>query len=332
MLKIKIPFRHLLSQLLVTVCFTFLFTACSNDHNEPLRLGTNVWPGYEPLHLADSLKYIKRNEIRLVEYSSASQVSDAFRNGLIDAAALTLDDVLVLAQYGFQPEIVLVTDISNGGDVIMARSELSDITALKGHRVGVESTALGAYILVRALQQANMHIDDITLVPIDVDEHKTAYQSQLVDAVVTFEPVRSQLHNMGAHEVFSSREIPGEIVDVLVVRRDYLEKNDQLVRILITAWYRTLDYMSEHHAEAMQKISERLHITADETIASYDGLKLPDKTENRRLLISNKDTDATLITTAQSLMSVMTEQKLIQRPVDTKSLFHYIQNNPTLQK
>ena len=42
---------------------------CTPDPEPILRVGTNVWPGYEPLYLARDLGYLDES-IRLVEYSS----------------------------------------------------------------------------------------------------------------------------------------------------------------------------------------------------------------------------------------------------------------------
>ena len=60
---------------------------------EPLRLGTNVWPGYEPLYLARSrLSGSRAGETGGVR--SATQVMHALETGAIDGGALTLDEVL----------------------------------------------------------------------------------------------------------------------------------------------------------------------------------------------------------------------------------------------
>ena len=87
-----------------------------------MHIGTNVWPGYEPLYLARELGYFDDQPIHLVEHAAATEVIRAFRNGTIDAAALTLDEVLLLAQHGQNPRIVLVMDFSQGGDTLIVQS------------------------------------------------------------------------------------------------------------------------------------------------------------------------------------------------------------------
>ncbi|MGB5468727.1 MAG: nitrate/sulfonate/bicarbonate ABC transporter, partial [Sedimenticolaceae bacterium] len=60
---------------------------------QPLRIGTNVWPGYEPLYLAAERENWKSKlDIRMVEYPSATEVIRAFRNRALEGAALTLDE------------------------------------------------------------------------------------------------------------------------------------------------------------------------------------------------------------------------------------------------
>ncbi len=87
----------------------------------------------------------------------------AFKNNIVEVAALTLDEVVALEESGIAVEIILVLDISEGADVIMARPELNDIQSLIGAKVAFESTAVGAYTLSRALEIHNIDINQITL-------------------------------------------------------------------------------------------------------------------------------------------------------------------------
>ena len=84
-------------KILLVVSVVFLF-GCTTPGNEPLKLGTNLWIGYEPLYLARNLGYFTPEEISLYEMPSTSDVIRAFENGLIDCAALTLDETFLLLQ------------------------------------------------------------------------------------------------------------------------------------------------------------------------------------------------------------------------------------------
>jgi NitT/TauT family transport system substrate-binding protein len=293
-----------------------------------LRVGTNVWPGYEPLYLARDLDYLSDSEVRLVEYSSSSQVIRAFRNGAIDAAALTLDEVLRLSQDGFAPRVVLVMDISDGGDVIIGPSHCNNLNDLKQQRVGVENTALGAYILSRALTMAGMTEQDIIAVPLEANEHEGAFLAADVDAVVTFEPARSRLLKQGNKVLFDSSRIPGEIVDVLVIRDQYLNSTSTKLNYLVRQWFRALEYFQSQQHDAARRIAKRLQLTPEEVLDSYAGLRLPDQQENRRLLLAGDNAEPELLASARLLDRVMREHGLLQKSVAVEGLFPADANLP----
>lgn len=286
----------------------FLVGCTAEPQSSPMRLGTNLWPGYEPLYLAENLNLLSKDQVRLVEYPSASEVIRAFRNHSLEAAALTLDEALSLRQDDIPAEVVLVLDISDGADVIIAREGIGSFTELQDHKVAVESGALGAYMISRALEINAMSLNDIEVVHMDVSDHEQAFKSGQVDAVVTFEPVRTKLLEHGGKEVFSSKQIPGEVVDVLVIHRDYLLDNLQQAHHLASAWFDSIEYMSSHRQQAAEQIAKRLKIPPAEVIASYDGLQLAGRAENREML---KGVDASLNVTLDTLAKTMLESDLL---------------------
>lgn len=303
-------FTLLLPLLLITLL------GCNEQVEPPIRLGTNVWPGYEPLYLAQNLDLIDPSEIRLIEYSSTSDVIRAFRNNSLEAAALTLDEALLLKQDEVPITVILVTDISNGGDVILARKEIKSFTELKGKNVAVESAALGAFVISRALEIHGMSLADINVKHLDVSAHEIAYKNGWVDAVVTFEPVRTVLLNEGAHELFSSREIPGEIVDVLVVSNPILEQQPGRITALIDGWFGALKHLQQKPEHAAEIMARRQNITPAEVLASYQGLELPSRNANQQLLGSG----GTLQNTIQRLSRSMRDSGLLTREISTATL------------
>ncbi len=301
---------------------TFL-TACGEKTAPVLSIGTNIWTGYEPLYLARSLGYFDEKKVRLIENSSSSQTLRAYKNNDLNAAALTLDEVLNLKQQGFEPCVVLVMDISDGADVIMGKPEIENMQALKGKKIGAENTAVGAYTLARALQLAGLTVADVEVVSLEVDVHEQAYKEGRVDAVVTFEPVRGKLLADGAKQLFDSSQIEGEIVDVLTVRKSYVEQHPKQVRYLLDGWFKSLDFLQQNPQQAGEKLAPRMGLSATEAIASFEGLKLPNREENKALFIAQADKPSSLQTTAQLLNQVMLEQNLLQTSVDTQSLCFY---------
>src|SRR3989339_1550379 len=164
----------------------------ANHQDKPqtvLNLGANAWLGYEPLFFARKLGFYNNEEIRLVEYTSATMVIKAFKNGVINAATLTMDEVLLLAETDEDFKVVLLCDISKGGDSILAKPDYKDLKSLAGKRIGLEQSALGGFFFSRALDIEGLTPDQFQLVYLEADEHEQAFLKGEVEAVVTFEPI-----------------------------------------------------------------------------------------------------------------------------------------------
>jgi NitT/TauT family transport system substrate-binding protein len=297
-----------------TAIFCVCLVGCMQEPAKPLHIATNVWPGYEPLYLARSLGYLSETSVRLHEMSNSSDVIKAFRNREIDVAALTLDETLLLLQDGIDARIFLVMDISNGADVVMARPGIGDIKGLKGKRVGVESFATGAYMLSRALDKGGLDLRDILVVPVSLEAHEEAYLSGKVDAVVTFEPVRTRLLAKGAHIIFDSGKIPNEIFDVLVVRSDTCSSNSKELHHLEDGWYKALAYLKANPTDAWRRMAKLEGVSETQFQDSLKGLIIPDKSENQRLL------SGAILPPARRLADVLLQAKLLQKPVDPATL------------
>ncbi len=283
----------------------------------PLVMGTNVWPGYEPFYLARDLGYYQQDHIRLVEYSSATQVLQAFRNGAVDVGALTLDEVLTLRQDGHQVQVILVTDISTGADAILARSPVETLADISGQKVGVENTALGGYMLTRALQSVGLSVDDVQVIPLEVHEHDRAFDRGEIDVVVTFEPVRSRLLSRGARQLFDSSQIPDEVVDVLVVRTGDIDPYRTQLITLLQGWFLALDHLEHHPSDAAQRMAARLKLSPDDILSAYDGLRLPSHQKNKQLLSGPHSPIRQL---GDRLATVMTGSGLLRAGVNVDNL------------
>ena len=290
----------------------FVFVSCVKEAPPPLRVGTNIWPGYESLYLARNLGYYDNTSIRLVDYPSSSEIIRAYRNGDLEVAAITMDETLSLVETQPNIRVVLITDVSNGADVILGKPEIKSLKDLKGRRVGVESTALGAFVITRALEQVDLSPKDVQIVSLGVSEHERAFKQGTVDAVVTFEPVRSNLLKSGAKLLFDSTQIPGEIVDVLVVRKELLTSKLNSLKVLISGWSRALDYLKQNPQDAARRIAPRTGITPEQFLKSLKGLRIPDIQENQKLL---GKTDTSLLNAVRRLSEVMKENKLLQPAV-----------------
>lgn len=291
--------------------------ACA-EREPVLRVACNIWVGYEPLYVAEALDYYQGSGIRMVDTTSATLTLSHLRHRTVEAACLTLDEVLTLVAEGMELAVVVVLDVSEGADVIMAKPPITKLGQLKGKTVAVEKSAVGAVILHEALHKAGLDPDDVVTLTVPVNQHQTAYREGRVDAVVTFEPVKSALDAMGATTVFSSAEIPGRIIDVLVVRKDIVAARREGIRRLVQGHFHALEAIKQDPHTTLGIMSRRLGTPPERVLALFEGLRQPDIEENRKLL---SGTPAPFDEKAMALAGFLAERGLltIAQPITSLS-------------
>lgn len=302
------------------VGFLFLH-GCVPMSEPPLRIGSNNWPGYSALFLARDQGFYDNSEIKLIEFPSSTEIIRAIRNDNLEGGALTLDEVLTLIQSGIEMRVILVIDTSNGGDVLVGKTSVKKVADLKGKRVAVEYGAVGAILLDGALDSAGLNTKDIELIPCTMDEHEECFLTDQVDAVVTFDPVKTRLLNKGANLLFDSTKIPGRIVDVLAVKKEVIETNPKSLRLLVSKYFEALNFLKEQPHQAIALLSDTFHISPEELFSAFKGILFLSLEENHRLLAGDP---APLLETAINLSKLLVSKKLVEKRV---SLSFLIENN-----
>lgn len=261
------------SRRLSLLCLLLLLAGgCSPPSSEPLRLGINPWPGYEFLYLAQEMGYFREEglKLRLIEFASLSDARRAYERGQINALGTTLVDLLqIRAHTGRSPQVVRVLDYSNGADVILARPGVTNVAGLRAGRIGVEPSSLGGFVLARALEKAGMSGQDVVTVAKDPISLSDLFLEGDLDAVVTYPPMATQLVRDGrAREVFSSAEIPGEVVDVIAVEEHWVSHHPAEIQKLLRALERALEHARNDPGKAVPIMAARERITP----AEFSGL------------------------------------------------------------
>jgi NitT/TauT family transport system substrate-binding protein len=183
--------------------------------------------------------------------------------------------------------------------------------------VAVESKALGAFVLSRALRLNGMQASDVRIVHLESNEHPAAFEQGQVDGAVTFDPFRGQLLRAGAHTLFDSTQIPGEIVDLLAVRASVLEKNPPALQRLLTGWFKALDYLAREPKDAAARMAVRQQITGEQFLQALQGLHIPSRAENLTMLAGPTPS---LVVSGRQLMTLMVDAKLLRSTFEIEGL------------
>lgn len=135
-----------------------------------------------------------------------------------------------------------------------------------------------------------------------------------VDALVTYEPVASQLQEQGATVVFDSGQAHNLIVDVLAIRADRLHwPHVGALRRLVAAHFRALEHFQRNPQDAAYRMAPRLSLKPNEVSAAFSGLVLPDIENNYRLLGGDAPR---LLDSATELSSLMRSRGLLHSNED----------------
>lgn len=256
----------------------FALTACSEAPSQPLRVGIDPWPGFAPLFLAADQGFFAEEgvDVELVELSSLADVRRAFERGQTDGMASSLVEVLDADRNSERaPVIVLMADYSNGADVILAKRDITNVAALKGQRIGLEPSSLNRFILARALAQGGLSMADVEIVSLPQVGLKEAVEVGIVDAVVTYPPISTNIKQTGLMaQIYTSADIPGEVSDVVSFDRETALRRSADIDALVRAWGRAIDAIEENPKESYQVIARYIGMNVDDLKDTYNGIEL----------------------------------------------------------
>lgn len=299
--------------LTLAVAMACLLAACSHPETE-LRVGASSWPGNAPFFLAaDDGRLGER--VRMVEFASETATLQAFRNRALDVAILTLDEAVLLASEGHVVRIAALTDISVGAGQILARPPLAGVKDLKGRRVAVESTGVGAFILAHALHQAGMAVGDVDIVVLLPHEQPGEYEAGRIDAAVTHEPFAGRLRARGAQIVFDTRQMDEDLIRAVVVRDTCLQDHPGRLRDLVRALHASRAAFSGEPALALA--ARRYGQTPAQFAQAYAGLRPLGEEENAAFFAAGA---RKLRGVLAHIQDEMLKARLIGAPVDLAQL------------
>jgi NitT/TauT family transport system substrate-binding protein len=296
---------------------TSLISACA-IREWPLRIASNTFPTYEIFHAAAELGVIDPDKVRMIRMPSATACLHGLAAGILEGACLTLDEVITALADKLPLSVAAVLNISVGADVLLARPGVVRIEQLKGKRVGIEQTAVGAVMLDAAIRSSGLDISDIDLVYATVDKHQAIYEQGLVDALVTFEPVASRIvAASAATRLFDSRQIPGTIVDVLAVSPSVASGRHEVLEHLMSGYSSTLAGLLDGDKEVAAAIARGLSISPDDIESAYRGLSLLSEKDNDEWFHNGAEK---LISVANRLQEVMLQGRLLSEYIDLSQL------------
>ena len=184
--------------------------------------------------------------VEVVQINDYVESINQYTAGGYDGCAMTnMDALSIPAGGGVDTTALIIGDFSNGNDAILLKTAKT-LDAIKGQTVNLVELSVSHYLLARGLGSVGLKEADITVVNTSDADMVAAYETADVTAVVTWNPLVSTILDGGnATKVFDSSQIPGEIIDIMMVNTETLKDNPDFGKALTGAWYEMMALMSK---------------------------------------------------------------------------------------
>jgi NitT/TauT family transport system substrate-binding protein len=256
----------------------------------PLKIGYSDYPGWVAWQVAIDKGWLKEAgldaEFQWFDYSPSM---DAFGAGKIDADLVTNGDALVMAGGGSKSLMVMLTDYSDGNDMIVGRPGIKSIKDLKGKKIGIEIGLVEHLLLLDGLKKAGMSEADVTLVNTKTNDTPQVLASGEVAAIGAWQPISGMAMKAlpGSKPIHTSADQPGLIYDVLVVSPESFKARRADWQKLIGVWDRVVHYIDDPKTQddAVRIMSARVGLTPEAYKPLLKATHLIDLAEGRKLFV-----------------------------------------------
>ncbi|KAB2839820.1 MAG: OmpA family protein [Burkholderiales bacterium] len=287
-----------------------------------IAIGVDNWIGYLPLCSRSMKQEMRRRgytlECRDDKADYAARLA-ALKSGELQFAAATVDTYLLNgAAKAFPGAIVAVIDESKGGDALVAwKDQLARIEDLKSEG----SAATIAFTpgspsehLVKALAS---HFDIARLkqksAPWRVEakgspDALAKLQQKKVSAAVLWEPdVSKALAQPGVIKLLGSEDTRRLIVDVLLVGREFSQKQPQVVSELIAGYFRVLQSYADNREQLQADAKAMVNLNDEQTATVLKGVRWVNLAENAESWLGVAGKGQELVEAIESALQILTD-------------------------
>ncbi|HEY8275824.1 MAG TPA: ABC transporter substrate-binding protein [Methyloceanibacter sp.] len=280
--------RSLIRNSLLGLALSLAIFATRPASADPITVGYSDWPGWVAWQVAIDKGWFKEAGLDVkFQWFDYSASMEAFAAGKIDANCMTNGDTLVTGAGGGKGIMIMLTDYSNGNDMIVGKPGIKTIEDLKGKKVGLELGFVEHLLLLNGLQKAGMTESDVTLVNSKTNETPQVLASGQVEAIGAWQPIAGQAITglPGSRPVYTSADAPGLIYDVVAVNPASLSARRDDWMKLIKIWDRVVHYINDPatQEDAVKILAARVGLEPEAYKPLLKGTKLLDLAEGKKI-------------------------------------------------
>ena len=269
----------------------------TNTDDATINLSLDEFIGWKSIIDAEALGYYDAEgiDVNINVINDATQSSNALIKGDLNAAGYTINRTAFLSnkfsEAGVDVVMPFITNYSNGGDGIIAKSSIQSVEELVDAKIAVpefsEAQTLLAWFVDKSdLSQENKDkiMDNLILFATADDTAKAFFAGQ-VDVAATWEPYLSQAQSMtDAHVLFSTESSSSLVMDGIVFRKDFAEAHPDVIQKFIRATLKASEVYATEFDAIRQVMPMFSTSTDEEIIANTENARLTTWKDNKDLL------------------------------------------------
>ncbi|CBN59101.1 ABC-type nitrate/sulfonate/bicarbonate transport systems periplasmic components-like [Kamptonema sp. PCC 6506] len=313
---------------LITACLLFACHAWAPTEvkRPPLKVEFTSFVGEHSGIIAQEKGFFKAQgvDVELI-YKRYIQLEIAnFSAGKYDGMVLTLGSFINLSATNPDIQAVVVINESTGADVVVVQSQIKTVADLKGKKLGANLGGFSEIFVTEMLRTANLTSDDVNLVKLEASDIPQHLENNTIQAGHTWEPHLSEAIKSGGNILFTSKQTPGLILDMIVFRGETIRDRPEDVGAFVRGWLEGSAYWKANVQEGNAIISKALEIPLN-TI-SLEGVNLTNLGENQKFFLSSNPNS--IYKTAKIYADFFIRAGNVTRIPELKSLFNSSFLNP----
>lgn len=279
------------------------------NSNDTINLSLDEWIGWKPIIDANGGLSTQKGslydklgiKVNISIINDATQSSNALVSKKLDAAGYTINRIAFLSDKfkNANMDVIMpyITNFSNGGDGIIAKSNINSVNDLVNAKIGVPEFSEAHSLVVWFVNQSDLSdtdkktiIDNLVMFSTP-DEAAKAFFAGQVDVAATWEPYLTQAQNMSdAHILFSTKSSSSLIMDGILFNKDFAEKYpDSISKFIEGALEANELYMTD--LTTIKTVMPMFSTASDDDVKSNcESAKLTTYADNMKLFDSTAKT------------------------------------------
>jgi NitT/TauT family transport system substrate-binding protein len=225
-----------------------------------LQIGVDLWAGYYPALLADQLGFFRDEQVAvdIAIPEDTDQLLVDFAAGSLDGIGVAAGDTINIVEAHSDAHIVLISDVSDGADMVLALPPIDKVEDLLGKSVGTNMGGFGEVLIRHMLDEHNVPPAAVKVLNVDAAHAVEGLVSGELAAVHTWEPYASRAGAAGAKVLYTSHDTDGLVMDGFMFSGETLRSRPLAVRRFLRAWFRAEEHWLAHPNEDNELLSARL--------------------------------------------------------------------------